>query len=113
MLRGNFVRYSRAVAVLLAGLLMSGSVLCGGSVLPVSTVQAAPSYSATASLASGYFHTLLVTTNGTLWAWGSNGRGQLGLGSDRSNKLSPTQVGTATNWMAVAAGWYQLPGGAH
>jgi alpha-tubulin suppressor-like RCC1 family protein len=36
-------------------------------------------------------------TDGTLWTWGANGNGQLGL-NDRVNRSSPVQVGTATNW---------------
>tara|TARA_Y100001963_G_scaffold16459_1_gene20394 strand:- start:388 stop:1686 length:1299 start_codon:yes stop_codon:yes gene_type:complete len=40
---------------------------------------------------------LAVKTNGTLWVWGWNDRGQLGL-NDIANRSSPTQLGTATNW---------------
>jgi alpha-tubulin suppressor-like RCC1 family protein len=40
-------------------------------------------------------------TDGTLWAWGSNRNGRLGLG-DAVDRSSPTQVGTATNWSRVA-----------
>jgi hypothetical protein len=36
-------------------------------------------------------------TDGTLWAWGVNTDGQLGQ-NNRTNKSSPTQVGTGTNW---------------
>jgi alpha-tubulin suppressor-like RCC1 family protein len=37
--------------------------------------------------------------DGTLWAWGANGYGSLGLNSPTSDdKSSPTQVGTNTNW---------------
>ncbi|NBP55054.1 hypothetical protein EBU71_00650 [bacterium] len=36
-------------------------------------------------------------TDGTLWAWGYNGGGNLGL-NDRANRSSPTQVGALTNW---------------
>ena len=32
------------------------------------------------SLSAGLFHSLAVTTNGTLWAWGRGGSGQLGAG---------------------------------
>ena len=49
-------------------------------------------------------HTILATkTDGTLWAWGWNARGQLGH-NDRVNKSSPTQVGVATNWNRVSNG---------
>ena len=43
------------------------------------------------------------STQGTLWAWGDNSFGQLGLG-DTTNKMVPTQIGSASNWIAVEAG---------
>jgi hypothetical protein len=49
-----------------------------------------------------------VKTDGTLWTWGKNGGGQLGLnenfpGGDRS---SPTQVGTQTDWDSLFISGY-------
>jgi len=44
---------------------------------------------------------LAIKTNGTLWAWGDNGVGQLGLG-DTTDRLTPTQVGSATNWTEIS-----------
>jgi len=44
-----------------------------------------------------------IKTDGTLWAWGSNGQGQLGT-NDTINRSSPTQVGTDTNWSSIADG---------
>ena len=45
---------------------------------------------------------MAVKTNGTLWAWGRNDKGQLGfnsIGSPSANGISsPTQVGTDTTW---------------
>ena len=49
------------------------------------------------------FHTLALKTDGTLWAWGQNFDGQLGLG-DTTRRLSPTQVGTDNDWKLVAVG---------
>ena len=37
-------------------------------------------------------------TNGTIWTWGRNNGGQLGLGNQVTNKSSPTQIGALTNW---------------
>ena len=48
-------------------------------------------------------HVLAVRLDGSLWAWGSNARGQLGDGSQVDQAL-PQQVGNATNWDKVAAG---------
>ncbi len=47
------------------------------------------------------FATLAVKTDGTIWAWGNNAQGQLGLG-DTSNRNSPNQIGTLTNWLTVS-----------
>ena len=51
---------------------------------------------------------MAIKTDGTLWTWGFNNNGQLGLGLGSSTyKSSPTQVGTATNWSKLAIG---IPG---
>jgi alpha-tubulin suppressor-like RCC1 family protein len=42
-------------------------------------------------------HSAGVKTDGTLWTWGSNFGGQLGL-NNTIYRSSPTQVGSATNW---------------
>ena len=42
-------------------------------------------------------------TNGTLWAWGANQSGQLGLGTTTLSPV-PVQVGGASNWVQVEAG---------
>jgi alpha-tubulin suppressor-like RCC1 family protein len=49
-------------------------------------------------------HTLSVKTDGTLWSWGQNANGQLGLGN-RTNYSSPKQVGALTNWLKVAVAY--------
>jgi alpha-tubulin suppressor-like RCC1 family protein len=49
------------------------------------------------------YHTAAIKTDGTLWTWGQNNLGQLGLG-DLSNRSSPTQVGSATTWKLVSGG---------
>ena len=54
------------------------------------------------SVAAGYAHSLGVKTDGTLWAWGKNDYGQLGLG-DTTDRYIPTQVGSKTDWAAVFA----------
>ena len=44
-----------------------------------------------------------IKTNGTLWSWGENSAGHLGIGNTQAQTL-PVQVGTDTDWKQVAAG---------
>jgi len=46
-----------------------------------------------------------ITTSGTLYGWGQNANGQLGLGNTTAYS-SPKQVGALTNWLKVAGGAY-------
>ena len=58
------------------------------------------------SLAAGAGHGLALKGDGTLWAWGLNGGGQLGVGSrDFNQHFVPVFV--ASGVKAVAAGWGQ------
>jgi len=54
-------------------------------------------------ISSSLHHTVAVRENGSLWTWGNNEYGQLGDGT-RTNRATPTRIGTATNWSTVAAG---------
>ncbi len=62
------------------------------------------SHAATPQIAGGNSQTLLIKSDGTLWAWGNNSNGQLGLG-DTTDRHSPVQVGTDNNWVSIAAGF--------
>lgn len=42
--------------------------------------------------------------NATLWCWGRNADGQLGLGDTAATYWSPTQVGVDNRWSTIAAG---------
>ena len=44
-----------------------------------------------------------IKDDGSLWAWGHNADGQLGL-SDKVDRAVPTQVGSATDWKQLACG---------
>ena len=54
-------------------------------------------------VSAGPFHSLATKTDGTLWSWGNNAAGGLGLNLVAANhRSSPTQVGVATNWNLIA-----------
>jgi alpha-tubulin suppressor-like RCC1 family protein len=46
---------------------------------------------------------LAIKTDGTLWAWGENYSGQLGL-NDTPLRSSPVQVGSDTDWQRISTG---------
>ena len=52
---------------------------------------------------AGWTHTCGVRTDRSLWCWGNNGNGQLGLG-DATERLVPTRVGAGTDWARVSSG---------
>ena len=56
-----------------------------------------------AVITAGMLHTLALKSDGTLWAWGFNYSGELGLG-DNADRFIPTQVGTDTDWTSIAPG---------
>ena len=52
----------------------------------------------------GYDSSLAIKTNGQLWAWGHNDKGQAGQNDDNVGYSSPVQVGTDTTWSTVSCG---------
>jgi uncharacterized protein YjdB len=46
---------------------------------------------------------LAIKADGSLWAWGANDYGQLGLGAITYNQPDPVRVGTGSDWVSVAA----------
>jgi len=55
-----------------------------------------------ATISAGNGFSLAIKTDGTLWAWGKNNKGQLGIGSDVATQ-TPTQIGN-DKWFSVSAG---------
>ena len=63
-------------------------------------------YSIGSQLMSGWDHSLALEPAGSLWSWGSNASGQLGIGQQggATNQSSPVRVSTLRGVIAAAAG---------
>ena len=106
----NFsIGYSHALAIKNDGTLWvwgkntNGS--CGLGLTNLSTIVL-PSQVGTdtdwAFVAADEKNSAAIKTDGTLWTWGNNQIGQLGIGSAINyNQLTPIQAGTDANWMKV------------
>jgi alpha-tubulin suppressor-like RCC1 family protein len=46
-----------------------------------------------------------IKTDGTLWSWGRNNEGELGL-NNITNYSSPKQIGALTTWLNIVCGAY-------
>ncbi|MCL0099854.1 hypothetical protein M1O55_03175 [Dehalococcoidia bacterium] len=57
-----------------------------------------------AAIAAGAFYTVALKSDGTLWAWGENSSGQLGIGTTVPKDVPSQEVTGATNWSAISAG---------
>jgi alpha-tubulin suppressor-like RCC1 family protein len=84
------------------------SETCGG--FPCSrSAQPIPNLGNVKGLGAGLIHSMMILGDGTVWTWGSNGRGQLGAG-DVEGGIEPVQVvgvggnGILSNIVAVAGG---------
>lgn len=76
-------------------------------VLQTQPVQV-PLSGAVLAVAAGTGHTVAILEDGSLWVWGRNDQGQLGLDPDTAALVpQPTQVTEATGAVDVAAGTYQ------
>ena len=70
---------------------------------PVQTISAGSNWK---QCFAGSNHTTAIKTDGTLWIWGGNSYGQLGV-NDITHRSSPVQTITGgTNWKQVAGGAY-------
>ena len=43
-------------------------------------------------ISAGYVHTIALKKDGTVWAWGSNGNGELGDGTNKYSSNTPVQA---------------------
>jgi alpha-tubulin suppressor-like RCC1 family protein len=56
-------------------------------------------------VSAGGCHSLAVTTNGSAWAWGGNGFGQLGTDNTTSRSSPVSIIGGFTDWCQISAGY--------
>ncbi len=82
-----------------------GQVGNGGVVTPQSSPVQVGALTTWNNIDGGGYHTCATKTDGTLWCWGLNTTGQVGIGSVASPQSSPVQVGSATTWTGIAAGY--------
>lgn len=54
------------------------------------------------AVATGSASSLALKADGTIWSFGANKYGQLGLGIDDSSQPNPTQIGVRSDWTAIA-----------
>ena len=88
-----------------AGALGNNSGLYRSS--PVQTISGGTSWR---TAYATHFNTRAIKTDGTLWTWGDNGRGQNG-DNTIANKSSPVQTVTGgTNWRTISDGSYSAGG---
>lgn len=92
-----------------------GGLGLGTSVFSYNTFQQESSLATNwASVTGTYYNSFAIKTDGTLWSTGTNFEGQTGLGTPASlgsNETNVfTQVGTDTNWKAIAGGIYHTLG---
>ena len=52
----------------------------------------------------GSYHTLAIKTDGTLWVWGANGSGQLGINAGGTRSTPVTTFAGGNDWKQVAGG---------
>ena len=59
------------------------------------------------SIAGGQYHTIALKTDGTLWSWGANNYGALGVNDTRTGIFTPvTTLLGGTNWTSIAGGGF-------
>ncbi|PWN67704.1 hypothetical protein C1638_003675 [Chryseobacterium oncorhynchi] len=78
-----------------------GNWISGGSFTTLPTTETGCWY----SVSSGNRHSAGIKTDGTLWTWGNNDYGQLGVGITNA-KNKPIQVGGMNNWLKTDIGYY-------
>jgi alpha-tubulin suppressor-like RCC1 family protein len=73
---------------------------------PIQTIAGGTNWK---SVSCGGSHTTAIKTDGTLWAWGENASGQLGV-LDRTPRSSPVQIIAGGTWAQVSCSLWTVGG---
>lgn len=73
----------------------------------VSNSQPGGPINSAAQITCGYQFGAALTTNGTVWSWGSGSHGEQGTGATTANYI-PVQVPGLTNITQISAGWFHI-----
>lgn len=104
---GNATQYTMAVAND-GGLWAIGGINTFGQLGDDTTIRKSSpvqigSLTTWSSVSAGFQHTMAIQTDGTLWGWGENTKGELGIPSYYYVSLSsPVQVGSLSNWSKLS-----------
>ena len=76
-----------------------------GRVTPVTTFAGGTTWK---SVSSGGYITAAIKTDGTLWTWGGNSYGQLGINNTTERSTPVTTFAGGNNWKSVACGRFHM-----
>jgi alpha-tubulin suppressor-like RCC1 family protein len=80
---------------------LGNGVTTGNISTPVTTFSGGTNWK---EVSSGGYHTAAIKTDGTLWVWGSNSNGQLGINATTVRCTPVTTFAGGTNWKEVSCG---------
>jgi alpha-tubulin suppressor-like RCC1 family protein len=83
----------------------SSSYPCSMTPVQVMTTTGTPLGNVVA-IAAGAYHSMALKSDGTVWTWGLNDLGQLGIGTNTTDNNMPVQVPGLSGVVAIAAGAY-------
>ncbi len=89
------------VALIAASLILPGAALARAAA-PSAAKMRNMATIGRAQIAAGWWCGYAIRPNGSLWSWGLNTSGQLGLGDTKSRRL-PTHLGRSVGWTTIAA----------